>query len=200
MTTWKAAPIRLSVEPPVLSAGRLVLSWSARSLSGRRLYLFDRLFEVDRAGNRTVDPNLVYSRVEGDLLVLSKLLPEIPEGCRVEIPEVPFLARLEPDQTFEERIEIPLPVAESHPYMEGRIANRKPRLVVTERVAFVVGWFEPGTPDPVREVALGGAVELSVDYDAAHPSAASLVAGPFPFRCEVLSRTAGEDVPAAKRG
>ena len=146
---------------------RLVFSYSVTNDWGREVFLFNRLFVTDRTGKRTVYPNHLYVSVSGTTLQLAKTLIPVPEEKEVEYPEVPYMTRLESGESFEERIELTLPIREHHPYRRPDIEKAADHEMVCEELVFILGYFRPPDPSWVRYVDLDGETELSASYGRA---------------------------------
>ena len=119
------------------------------------IFIFNRLFQTDREGNRTLDPNVCYVTILDDEMVcISKELTEIPEGLKVEAPEIPYLTRISPMETFKESINLTLPLHINTPYINPYFKTKK---ITKERIKLIIGYIIPSESEIIRvkEVEIG---------------------------------------------
>ena len=87
----------------------------------------------------------VYAYVDPDgILQLTKRLWPLPDAMDVIFPEVPFATEVGPEQHFEERILLSLPISIDYPYgLELEEHERKPEevLAVAGGVVFSIGYL-----------------------------------------------------------
>lgn len=171
---------------------RLVFSYSVTNDWGREIFLFNRLFTTDRTGKRTVDPNHLYVSVSGTTLQVAKTLIPVPEAKEVEYPDVPYMTRLESGDSFEETVELTLPIREHHPYRYPALEKAADHEIVCEQLVFILGYFRPPDPDWVRRVELDGNTELSTGYGRAIQAFDSVASAPVQVqtRCIVVTPSA----------
>jgi hypothetical protein len=156
--------LQLDVTLVQAAPDRLLFRYRARNSWTRELYLFNRLFVEEPSGARRVDPARVYVVVDGTVLHVSKQMFEVPEDVEVEQPEVPYLSRLGPGETFEEEISLPLPVRESYPYMSPPAAASPGEKRTCDQLVFTLGYFHAKEPGWVRSISSGGEPALGTDY------------------------------------
>jgi hypothetical protein len=154
--------IQLTVETRPVIEGRFSLSYSARNISGKEVYLLNRLFRADRTGKRTIDKDKVYCAVVGDTVHLSKRLVRVPEGTLVESPEVPYLTHLPPGASFEESLSLAVPLRVDVPYLHPAGPVEKP--VLCRELVFTLGYFVAKEQRWVRTITKNGEPVLVTDY------------------------------------
>ena len=92
-------------------------SYTIQNAGAARVLVFDRLYQTDPTGFRTVDPDLVFRWLENDgLYRIAKMVPAIPKGQKFEVPEVPYARILEPGAAIDGRVLVPVPLDQSLPY------------------------------------------------------------------------------------
>jgi hypothetical protein len=102
-----------------LTAASIVVEYKFTNNAMTDIYLFTTLFRIGLDGSQTPDPTLVYV-VPGEPgeAIIGKYLAAIPPGMKVEAPELPYLERLRPGQTYTGRAAVPLPVKRYAAYSE----------------------------------------------------------------------------------
>ena len=181
-----SASVQLEVSIVSASPGAVTVRYRARNNWNRDVYLFNRLFETAADGKRTLDANRVYVQVDGSTLKLSKQLFDVPEDVEVESPEVPYLTRLAPGQTYEEEIRLALPVRESYPYASSRAAQAPGEKRACEQLVFTLGYFSAREARWVRPATLEGQEVLATDYGFAIQTRESVSAAPLRVRTECI--------------
>jgi len=91
--------------------GALVLGYEFRNRSARVAFLFNVLHRGADA-----DANLIYAQSAGGVLLLSKKIIPVPANVDVEKPDVPYVTKVEPGDTFREKLEVTVPVKLWAPY------------------------------------------------------------------------------------
>ena len=100
-----------------MASDRLRIEYRATSAASGPLFLFnilhdefdDGVFPLDRGG---------YVEIDGDGVVVSRKLFAVPSGTLAEKPNIPFLTRLVPGETFQEDFTVALPLAARNPYVD----------------------------------------------------------------------------------
>ncbi len=138
-TTAEAATLTVTVEEVV--DRQIRLSYELRNTGERPIYLFNRLARFGPTGSPTLDDNAVYSAIEGDTLVLSRQLVPIPDGIRVEMPEVPGLSEVAPGASLKQSLTVVLPLQERNPYAAGRQIRTFERRQV-RKLRLVMGYIK----------------------------------------------------------
>lgn len=116
---------------------RLRLSYKFSNRGRRNAYLFNVLYH-DRPDGERIDRNLVTVEAEGARVLLGKKIVPVPEGTFVEKPYLPFVTRVEPGKSFEEVLELPLPLRPWTPYFMPPDSELRASAETAE------AWFELG--------------------------------------------------------
>jgi hypothetical protein len=138
--------LRVSVQA---GPGKLSLGYEFRNGSARTAFLFNVLHRPGTSGGPQTHSNLVYVLESGGTLVLAKKVIPVPAEVDVEKPDVPYVTRVDPGQTFRERIDLPLPLQLWSPYPAAPVS----------RALEMDAWFELGfflAPDPSVAQESGG--------------------------------------------
>ena len=179
--------VRLSVDAVAKSREEVSFRYSARNDSGVDVYLFNRLFKVDKIGNHTIDPSKFYCEVRGSVLHVSKRLVELPDEIDAEYPEVPYLTALPSQERFEERVALRLPVQEYAPYARTRQRDRPESPRLCDSIVFTLGYFVAREPDWVEKVVLNGDTELVTEYGFAIQTNRTVSSKSIDVRCECVA-------------
>jgi len=147
------------------SASAVTIGYEFRNRSARTAFLFNRVARQDEAGRLEPNATNVYIEPSGATVILGKKIIPVPADRDVEKPDVPYVTRVEPGQTFREKFEVPLPLKTWTPY-PGRSAQPGIEL----EAWFELGFFLAPDPSVVREA--GG----------------NLVIYPFPFEKQTILR------------
>lgn len=122
------------------------------------IFIFNQLFQTDREGNRTLDPNVCYSTFLNDKMVcISKQLIKIPEGLKVEAPEIPYLTRIPSMGKFKESFKLALPLRINVPYIDPYFKTKGTKETTMETIKLILGYIVPSKSEIIRvkEVAIG---------------------------------------------
>lgn len=152
----------LKVAKTVIGASSLSFEWSLRNLGTQSVYIFHRLFNEIVDDVFETSPNFVYIEFDSDGTLISKKIFPVPDDIDVESRVVPCASRLGPNESYEERVEIPLPLRLSNPY-----GGKKPRDTerMNQKVWFQIGWVaipEAGEKH-VRDVRTRGGKAYHLD-------------------------------------
>ncbi len=187
--SWKSQPLTIAVSILSCDDTALRLTCTTTNRGEREIFLVNRLFTVDRAGQPTVDPSLVWTRVVDGLLLVVKQLPDIPDWVSPESPQAPYLTRLGAHLELTETLTLQVPVAERYPYMHPVVAARDPREVLVQGLSVVLGVFTPAKPEWVHHVTVGGSPELAADWGHICQAHEVVSSAPVPLRCRCLTRS-----------
>jgi hypothetical protein len=189
-TNGREGNAAVKVQASVFEVGTdgLGVQYVVTNTAGHEVYLFNRLFVTDIKGQRTLDPNRAYAEVRGTTLHLAKQLVEIPPGMLVEFPVVPYLTRLDPGESLEEKMEFELPIREDQPYMTVPFGANE-REVTCEELVFTIGYFVAREEGWVREVTVGDETALSTDYGYAIQTHRTASSRPIAVRCRCMVTT-----------
>ena len=138
------ADLQIDVRP---SSQALLVEYRFTNRSRRTAFLFNVIHRAGPSGNREPDVNLVYVQLAGDSVVLSKKIIPVPPDIDVEKPDVPYVTRVDPGQTFAETINAPLPLKLYAPYE----TSAAPVMGEAE-VWFELGFFLAPDPSVARKV------------------------------------------------
>ncbi len=153
--------VNWSAEP-----GQLRARYRLTNGGAGRVLVFDRLFHTAPSGVRTVDPALAWRWQEPDgTYLVVKYVPRVPQGTRVEIPELPYARWLNPGAVLEGEAAVPVPADVLRPYQEkpapGSVAS-------VGRTALVIG--VAAEDDEIRLTPVKGEEGVfSVAFDWAEP-------------------------------
>jgi hypothetical protein len=148
-----------------ISAGELLVSYKVENRRPGTVYVFNLLYETDRSGNRTPNPELAYTFADQAGFRVGKFLVEIPAEMDVESAEIPYLDPLAPGKSLTGAVRVPLPARRFHPYYpiagEGAVQD-------AARVILSIGVLDPsrgGPREAVIEPARGtGEGHFNCDY------------------------------------
>ena len=146
------APISLS-DRLEFRSGNLIFTYEVINHSHRDVYLINKLYRT--SPDWDISPNVIYIKLEleSEAVILSKKLADIPQY--VSTPVAPFVTPLRAGQSFQEQVQIPLPIREYQQYSNRySSAESKARGAVFKSLRFVLGyyWRPEGTTEDVREV------------------------------------------------
>lgn len=119
----------------------LTVGYEFRNRSSKTAFLFNLLHRTGPSGGPEPSTDLVYIHASGGNLVLSKKIFPVPANIDVEKPNVPYVTRVEPGQTFREKFTVPLPLKPYTPYPAPPAAPPNEAIVF-----FELGFFL--APDP----------------------------------------------------
>jgi hypothetical protein len=120
----------LSVTIRALTREALYLDVTVVNTRQQDIFVPAVLFRTDTVGVRDHDPSLLFAgRGTGDRVVVGKWVPSVPEGRKVESEPVPYFARLEPGERWENACTLPLPVRYFGFYGPPPTPLREPRML-----------------------------------------------------------------------
>jgi hypothetical protein len=104
------------------------------------IYLFNRLYtEYNDDDEFAIDKNIFYTYIdENDLLYLVKAIIPVPSGLNVEKEIIPCCTKILSGETFEESLEIELPINLYAPYTKKK-ENLKKQYPVVFRFGYFLG-------------------------------------------------------------
>jgi hypothetical protein len=127
----------LSIVKASVQDSKLRLSYRVSNDTDHPIYLVARLFQRSPSGFVT-DPNLVYTEIKGGTLRLTKAMIPVPDTMDVEVPEVPYVVKVESKKAFDETLQVRVPIEPRHPYAG---VKRVDEARTFSRVELVVGWL-----------------------------------------------------------
>jgi hypothetical protein len=123
----------------------LMFPYSVENRGRTDLYVMDVLPSVDRASSKArADENaaVVILGAEGDAIV-GKFAAPLPTDRRIALPVLPLARLLPGGASFDGRLEIPIPLAETSPYFAD-LSLRKYEIVEINGVIFTIGYWPAG--------------------------------------------------------
>lgn len=107
------------------------------------IYLFNQLYQdIDqKTGIYLTDRKLVSVDIDNGRLLISKKIPPVPPGKSVELPYVPGLTKVLPNQTFTEEFDLELPLHTKNPYDGWLDPKSYTQLTTQSVIVFEVGYF-----------------------------------------------------------
>jgi hypothetical protein len=150
----------LSVTKAKVQDSALQLSYRVVNPSDHPIYLVARLFRRSAAGFAT-DPNLVYTEVKNGALQLTKAMIPVPDHIDVEVPEVPYVVKVEAGKAFDETLQVPVPVEPLHPYAG---VKRVAEAHSFAKVELVIGWLADDGVKVDHVTRAGQPAELQIHH------------------------------------
>lgn len=139
-----------------LEADTLKIAYAITNGSPGEICIFNRLFD-EQDSSVDLDPNRAYLSLEGhDAVVITKRLLKVPDGMRVEMPECPYLTCIEPGATFEEALELAVPLRLDDPYAAPYAKGQEVRNVKKSRILLSVGYIVPSDKIWARKTKVNG--------------------------------------------
>ena len=168
-----------------ITAVNIVIEYQFTNTAPRDVYLFTTLFDIAVDGSRSPDRGLVYV-VPGEPgeAVIGKYLAAIPQGMRVEAPELPYLEIVRPGHVYTGRAVVPLPLRRYTPYVNpdepdpgrsGEASRLRLRLGVLDPARFPPSApvVEPAPPPPpgsfLCDYGFGIAIQRFVETELSLP-------------------------------
>ncbi len=182
MLPVSGAHLRLTCQPGK-DAGAYVFRYAAENVTQAPLLVMDAMPRVDPATRKvSADPNAspVLLLEDGNVLI-GKYIAPLPQDRAVMAPDLPLCARLEPGQSIERVLHIPLPFAEASPYLHD-LGLRDYEPVEAKGVVLAIGYWLAGAP---------GVYAAPCAYSPEHQVVAVTIA-------PVLARLAWLAIPAKK--
>jgi hypothetical protein len=169
--------VALTAEIRLPKPGQLEVSYRLVNHTRDDLCVFDKLYRTKLSGERVLDEHMAYVLLEDPAtLRLTRSVIAIPAGLKVEYPEVPYVTVLAPGKSLEGKVLLPVPVPETHPYMEALTPGTGKERVCNQ-VDFSIGVL-PKTPRvALRPLPKVGEGVFAVDYGPAI-AGQSLIKGP----------------------
>jgi hypothetical protein len=134
--------LRLSCQPGK-DGSSLVFPYSVTNQGTSDAYIMDALASVDTT-SRSARSNTQWAVVlagPGDDATIGRMLPPLPTDRRIAMPVIPLARRLARGETWESRIEIPEPLAETSPYY-GDLQLRQYEIVHINGVVVSIGYWD----------------------------------------------------------
>jgi hypothetical protein len=138
------AQISLSCRPGK-EGDKLIFPYTVENPSGVDVYVMDAMPTVDAATRAAaVNPRVVtVIHGPGTDATTGRFIAPLPTDRRVAMPVIPLARRLPHGGTFEGRVELALPLAETSPYFAD-LTLRQYEVVTITGVVFTIGFWVAG--------------------------------------------------------
>lgn len=159
-----AISLRLTADIRLTDKPALVVRYRLENESREEVCVFDRFYRTLPSGERILDDDLAYVLFEdGRVIHVTRSAMRIPDGLKVESPEVPYARVVGPGQSVEGQVVVPVPVREVRPYQEpvdgtGGVGTS------FRSVYFTVGVFRKTADLQLRSLPRLSAGSFSVSY------------------------------------
>ncbi len=167
-----------------------VFAYRAENQSGVPIYVMDAMRCIDPATRaaRADDQVAPVLLRDSGIAVLGKFIAPLPQDRVVLDPDLPLCVRLEPGAAIERELRIPLPFAESSPFLPD-LGLRAYSLAEVTGLIFAIGFMRADTPGLYAAPA-PYAPGLHVISPTIAPVVAGLACRLLPIkRLEILKRT-----------
>ncbi|MHA7777140.1 hypothetical protein [Roseibium sp. M-1] len=129
----------LTVTIKTITAAYIAMSYQVTNTEPADIYVADLLYRSAAGGSLSVDPQLAYVMPQDDgTLYLGKFLMAIPNGMKVESPDLPYFRRLAPGETVSGEIVISNPASPYHAYQSFKLGETP---VAVTRFVVQVGYI-----------------------------------------------------------
>ena len=151
----------LTVTIKAITAAYISLSYQVTNTDATDIYVADLLYLIAADGSQAVEPTLGYVMPVADgTLYTGKFLMRIPEGLKVESPDLPYFRRLGPGQTLTGEIQLANPAHPYHPYTSYRLGDQP---LPVHRIVMQIGIIRGMDLKP-GEGTLRPARQMNPDY------------------------------------
>jgi hypothetical protein len=189
MNTAAVADIRLKCQPGK-EGNLLTFSYSVENQGPAEAYLMDAIATIDAASG-LAKPNpgsIIVLAGPAEDVVVGKFMAPLPTDRRMAVPITPLARRLAVGMTFQGRLDVPLPLAETSPYF-GDLPLRQYEVAEIKGVILTIGYWLVGV-DGMAALPLEGAPELFTVTTRNTQRSARYVSQRFPTRAlQLLKRT-----------
>jgi hypothetical protein len=123
----------------------LVFPYRVQNRGETPVYVMDALATVDpESGRPKADTQaIVVVQAPGDEAIMGRLIAPPPADRRMAIPVIPLARHLPPGGMIENRIEVPIPLAEVSPYYADLLL-RQYQVTQLKGVTFAIGYWVDG--------------------------------------------------------
>jgi len=97
-------------------ASRLLIHYRVQNGQATTVYLLNRVFRSVGPGVTKIHKDFAYVYVDPQRIVVEKAIPAIPPGVSPYEPLAPLVTPVRPGTSFEEVIELSLPIHDTRPY------------------------------------------------------------------------------------
>jgi len=165
----------------------LHVEYKLKNTTGKTIYLFNVLWEHDNQGKPLSAPQPVYACLrDNKTLLLGKQIPPLPLLKSVELRRIPFVTKIEANQDFSEKFDIPVPVEEYNPYFpktqQSSVENRR-----AESVVFTIQFIREIEGLKVKPAQIGNA--FTIWHQNIFGNLETISTNPKPIAVQVNYRT-----------
>lgn len=165
----------------------LFVHYTVKNTEATTAYLLNLVDLPDAKGFTRVHKDNAYVYVDGSDVLVEKAIPAIPPGVRPYEPVTPYMTALRPGASFEETVELPLPIHDSRPYRGGPPGDEQVRV---EAVRFSLGYFR--VPEGTTDWPIPAGDATAVQFDT--PGNTLPKAGQLETLSPIHSAQSGEKV------
>lgn len=138
----------------------LFVHYTVKNTEATTAYLLNLVDLPDAKGFTRVHKDNAYVYVDGSDVLVEKAIPAIPPGVRPYEPVTPYMTALRPGASFEETVELPLPLRDSRPYRGGPPGDEQVRV---EAIRFSLGYFR--APEGTTDHPIAAGSETAVQFN-----------------------------------
>ena len=183
----EALKCTLRVAVAVQEARALTLTYTFENGSAQNAYLFNLLYES--IGDGPVfftEANAIYVDLEDGAVALSHKIVPVPEGLKVEKPNVPCTTLVKPGECFQQMVALQLPLRVRTPYRRYEDKDLADRPVM-RKAFFELGFFLAAREgESLGKKVKTSAGEATYFYPFSPASQKLLRVGPFSETVPVL--------------
>lgn len=151
----------LTLSVKTITAAYIALSYQVTNTEATDIYVADLLYRPAAGDSLSADPRVAYVMPQADgTLFTGKLIMGIPDGMKVESPDLPYFRRLQPGQTLSGEIVLANPAEAFHPYDSYRLGDT-PQPV--QRIVLQIGIIRGSDLKP-GEATLSPAPQVGPDF------------------------------------
>lgn len=169
----------------IVSKDRLLrFSYSVTNLESMPLILFNYVYHyADNNEGFEGSKDMVYVQVHGETTVISKRVFDVPELMALEVPHKWCGVAVMPGETYEEEVEVNLPLSENLPFASSKYLAK---MVTTDKLKLELGYFraKPGTMN-VLEHFVGKKDKIHCAHIFYEKNQSIVDFGPWPVVAEV---------------
>lgn len=169
-----------------LQQGKLKIKYKVINSTKKDIYLFNKLWEWDQQGKYVPAATPAFSALmEPETLHVGKQIAALPKSKRVEMKQIPFVAKVSAGEDFQEEFEIKVPVDEYNPYFL-KAENSEVELIKAKSLMFSTQFIFESTDLEIKDSP------LQDSFAVWHPKLAELVetlsSKPVPLEIDVNKR------------
>ena len=165
----------------------LFVRYTVKNNAATTAYLLNLVDLPDDKGFPRVHKDNAYVYAGDSEVHVEKAIPAIPPGVRPYEPVHPYMTALRPGATFEETVELPLPIQDTRPYRGGPPGEEP---VMVREVRFSLGYFR--VPEGTRDWPIPAGSTTGVQFEM--PPGADLTAGTLQTIASIRSTQTGAEI------